>query len=196
MAESLADRCASRWGSGLLLTICASKTGPDRRGQVVGVAALGQHPTTDPIPLLVFVCTWLVARGTAPGRPFTSMRPGEPRPAADPATPSSGSPGGRTTSVGLPTALITGHSLHGATPAPRWPASASNPTQPRPATSASTFASSAASAPIGVPCTASSRQLGLSLRQAPWCLTGGSRDNGWTSRRSLAPRCPCIRVRH
>jgi len=58
--------------AGLLLSLRRSKTDPDRRGQVVGVAH-GQHALTDPVAALD---AWLALRGAAPGPLFTSMRPG------------------------------------------------------------------------------------------------------------------------
>jgi len=83
-----------------------SKTDPDHRGQVVGVAH-GQHPDTDPVGA---VTSWLAVRGTAPGALFTSLRG---RHGASPIT------GGtiarilktRAEAAGLPSALISGHSL-------------------------------------------------------------------------------------
>lgn len=93
--------------AGLLITIRGSKTDPDRRGQVVGVAH-GRHPATDPVAALG---AWLVARGTTPGPLFTSMRPGGPD-----LQPISGDAiarilRARAGAAGLPTARITGHSL-------------------------------------------------------------------------------------
>jgi integrase len=58
--------------AGLLLHLRRSKTDPERRGQVVGVAH-GQHALTDPIAALD---AWLDVRFTAPGPVFTSLRPG------------------------------------------------------------------------------------------------------------------------
>lgn len=58
--------------AGLLLHLRRSKTDPERRGQVVGIAH-GQHALTDPIAALD---AWLAVRGTAAGPVFTSMRPG------------------------------------------------------------------------------------------------------------------------
>jgi integrase len=58
--------------AGLLLHLRRSKTDPERRGQVVGIAH-GQHARTDPIGALD---AWLTVRGTAPGPVFTSLRPG------------------------------------------------------------------------------------------------------------------------
>jgi integrase len=58
--------------AGLLLHLRRSKTDPERRGQIVGVAH-GQHALTDPVAALD---AWLAFRGTAPGPVFTSMRPG------------------------------------------------------------------------------------------------------------------------
>jgi site-specific recombinase XerD len=58
--------------AGLVVHVRRSKTDPNGRGQVVGVAH-GQHPLTDPIAALD---AWLTLRGTTPGPLFTSMRPG------------------------------------------------------------------------------------------------------------------------
>jgi integrase len=92
--------------AGLLLTVRGSKTDPDRRGQVVGVAD-GQHPDTDPVGA---VASWLAVRGTSPGPLFTSLR-----------GPHGSSPitGGtvariiktRAEAAGPPSAQISGHSL-------------------------------------------------------------------------------------
>lgn len=93
--------------AGLLLTVRHSKTDPDRRGQVVGVAH-GQYPDTDPVGAVV---SWLAVRGTAPGPLFPRMRGrGAGRTAIS---------GGtvarilkvRADAAGLPAARITGHSL-------------------------------------------------------------------------------------
>lgn len=92
---------------GLLLTVRGSKTDQDRHGQVVGVAH-GRHPHTDPVTALA---TWLDHRGTAPGRLFTSLRPG--------AHPMRGVTGDalarmlrqRAQQAGIPAAWVTGHSL-------------------------------------------------------------------------------------
>lgn len=104
-ALTLADIAAKP--AGLLLTIRGSKTDPDRRGQVVGVAH-GQHPATDPVAALA---TWLSHRGTAPGPLFTSMRLGAP--ALQPITGDAIAKilRARAGAAGLPTARITGHSL-------------------------------------------------------------------------------------
>jgi integrase len=58
--------------AGLLLHLRGSKTDPERRGQVVGIAH-GEHALIDPIAALD---AWLAVRGTAPGPAFTSLRPG------------------------------------------------------------------------------------------------------------------------
>jgi integrase len=102
---ALADLAAKP--SGLLLTVRHSKTDPDRRGQVVGVAH-GRHRNTDPVGALA---SWLAVRGTAPGPLFPRMRG---RGAGS--TPISGGTiprilKARADAAGLPTARITGHSL-------------------------------------------------------------------------------------
>lgn len=58
--------------AGLLLHLRRSKTDPDGRGQVVGIAH-GRHRLTDPLAALD---AWLAVRGTAPGPVFTSLRGG------------------------------------------------------------------------------------------------------------------------
>lgn len=58
--------------AGLLLQLRRSRTDPEGRGQIVGVAH-GQHPLTDPVAALH---AWLAFRGVASGPLFTSMRPG------------------------------------------------------------------------------------------------------------------------
>ncbi|PVG83396.1 integrase [Nocardioides gansuensis] len=96
---------------GLLLQIRASKTDPDRRGQVVGVAP-GQHPATDPITALD---SWLILRGTAPGPLFTTMRgvhaSGRIRIAPISPTAVADTVHDRAGTAGLPADRITGHSL-------------------------------------------------------------------------------------
>jgi integrase len=57
---------------GLLLHLRRTKTDPEARGQVVGVAH-GRHALTDPIAALD---VWLDIRGGRPGPVFTSMRRG------------------------------------------------------------------------------------------------------------------------
>lgn len=104
-ALTLADLETKR--EGLLLTVRGSKTDPDRRGQVVGVAH-GRHRATDPVAA---VADWLAVRGTTPGPLFTNMRPGDPA-----LRPISGNAiarilRDRAATAGLPTARITGHSL-------------------------------------------------------------------------------------
>jgi integrase len=56
--------------AGLLLTVRCSKTDPEGRGQLVGVAH-GQHALTDPVAA---VATWTTVRGDRPGPLFTSLR--------------------------------------------------------------------------------------------------------------------------
>ncbi|MEU0266806.1 tyrosine-type recombinase/integrase [Nocardioides sp. NPDC006303] len=59
---------------GLLLRLRRSKTDPDARGQVVGIAP-GRHRDTDPITALD---AWLSHRGPGQGPVFTSFRNGAP----------------------------------------------------------------------------------------------------------------------
>lgn len=92
---------------GLLLHLRCSKTDPNSRGQVVGVAH-GRHSQTDPIGASD---AWLDRRGRAPGPLFTSMRPG-----AQHLQPISGNAVGsivkdRAPAAGFAADLITGHSL-------------------------------------------------------------------------------------
>jgi integrase len=56
--------------AGLLLHVRRSKTDPEGRGQLVGVAH-GQHALTDPVAALA---TWTGFRGDTPGPLFTSLR--------------------------------------------------------------------------------------------------------------------------
>jgi integrase len=58
--------------AGLLLTVRSSKTDPEGRGQVVGVAH-GQHALTDPVAAFA---AWTAVRGHGPGPLFTSLRHG------------------------------------------------------------------------------------------------------------------------
>lgn len=60
--------------AGLLLRLRRSKTDPEGRGQVVGIAP-GHHRDTDPIAALE---AWLAHRGRAPGPVLTSLRNGAP----------------------------------------------------------------------------------------------------------------------
>jgi len=92
---------------GLLLTVRGSKTDPERRGQVVGVAH-GLHTATDPVAALA---AWTRLRGTTPGPLFTSMRGRRVT-----LTPISGHAvvkvlKTRAAAAGLATERITGHSL-------------------------------------------------------------------------------------
>ena len=93
--------------AGLLLTVRRSKTDPDGRGQVVGVAH-GQHALTDPVAALA---AWISVRGSAPGPLFTSLRHGKVT-----GEPISGEAvarmlRSRARAAGLSTERITGHSL-------------------------------------------------------------------------------------
>ncbi|CAN5141100.1 site-specific integrase [soil metagenome] len=93
--------------AGLLVYLRRSKTDPERRGQVVGIAH-GQHALTDPIAALG---EWLAVRGTAPGPVFTSLRPG-----VQGLQPISGSAVSkvvkdRAAAAGLSAERITAHSL-------------------------------------------------------------------------------------
>jgi integrase len=92
---------------GLLLHLRRSKTDPERRGQVVGVAH-GQHAPTDPIAVLD---AWLAVRGTAAGPVFTSMRRGLT--ALEPISGNAVSTivKNRARAAGLAAERITGHSL-------------------------------------------------------------------------------------
>ena len=65
--------------AGLLVHLRRSKTDPEGRGQVIGIAH-GQHPLTDPVTALA---AWFAVRGTAPGPLFTSLRPGTTAAPAD-----------------------------------------------------------------------------------------------------------------
>jgi hypothetical protein len=91
--------------AGLLITIRRSKTDPEGRGQVVGVAPAGTPPPT-----------WSSPQLAEPARhhplpPFTSMRPGAP--ALQPIRGDAIAPilRARAGAAGLPTAQITGHPL-------------------------------------------------------------------------------------
>lgn len=55
--------------SGILITICRSKTDPTGRGQLVGVVR-GKHPHTDPVAALA---TWTACRPGGPGPLFTRI---------------------------------------------------------------------------------------------------------------------------
>lgn len=56
---------------GLLVVVRRSKTDPDARGQVVGVAD-GRHPATDPVAALA---AWTQTRPAVPGALFTQINP-------------------------------------------------------------------------------------------------------------------------
>jgi site-specific recombinase XerD len=92
---------------GLLLHLRRTKTDPERRGQVVGIAH-GRHALTDPIAALD---AWLALRGTTAGPVFTSLRGG-----ALSLTPISGTAASnivkdRARAAGFSAERITGHSL-------------------------------------------------------------------------------------
>lgn len=55
--------------SGILITICRSKTDPTGRGQLVGVVR-GNHPQTDPVAALA---VWTACRPNGPGPLFTRI---------------------------------------------------------------------------------------------------------------------------
>jgi integrase len=93
--------------TGLLLTVRRSKTDPEARGQVVGVAH-GRHAVTDPVAALD---AWIAVRGRVPGALFTSLRGGHVS-----LDPISGNAIARLLktragAAGLPTERITAHSL-------------------------------------------------------------------------------------
>ena len=93
--------------AGLLLTVRRSKTDPEARGQVVGVAH-GRHAVTDPVAALD---AWIAVRGRVPGALFTSLRGGDVS-----LDPVSGNAIARllktrARAAGLPTERITAHSL-------------------------------------------------------------------------------------
>lgn len=93
--------------AGLLLTVRRSKTDPDARGQIVGVA-YGQHPDTDPVAALD---AWIAVRGSRPGTLFTGMRGG--RLSLDPISGNAVARmlKTRAAAAGLPAERITAHSL-------------------------------------------------------------------------------------
>lgn len=93
--------------AGLLLHLRRSKTDPERRGQVVGIAH-GHHALTDPIAALD---AWLAVRGTAAGPVFTSMRPGLTSLEPISGNAVSNIVKDRARAAGLSPERITGHSL-------------------------------------------------------------------------------------
>jgi len=93
--------------AGLLVRLRRSKTDPERRGQVVGIAH-GQHALTDPIATLG---AWLAVRGTVPGPVFTSLRPGVQGLQPISGTAVSNIVKDRAAAAGLSAEQITAHSL-------------------------------------------------------------------------------------
>jgi integrase len=92
---------------GLLLHLRRSKTDPEARGQVVGIAH-GRHALTDPIAALD---TWLALRGTAAGPVFTSLRPGSATLQPISGNAVSALVKERAVAAGLSGGRISGHSL-------------------------------------------------------------------------------------
>jgi integrase len=92
---------------GLLLHVRRSKTDPEARGQVVGIAH-GQHPLTDPIAALD---GWLVVRGTKAGPVFTSLRGRRPSLQPISGTAVSNIVKDRARAAGLSGDRVSGHSL-------------------------------------------------------------------------------------
>jgi integrase len=93
--------------AGLLLHLRRSKTDPERRGQVVGIAH-GQHALTDPVAALD---DWLAIRGTEPGPVFTSLRPGVRSPQPISGNAVTNIVKDRAAAAGLGSGRITAHSL-------------------------------------------------------------------------------------
>ena len=92
---------------GLLLHVRRSKTDPEARGQVVGIAH-GQHPLTDPIAALD---AWLAVRGTKAGPVFTSLRGRRPSLQPISGTAVSNIVKDRARAAGLSGDRVSGHSL-------------------------------------------------------------------------------------
>ena len=92
---------------GLLLHLRRSKTDPEARGQVVGIAH-GQHPLTDPIAALD---AWLAVRGTKAGPVFTSLRGRPPSLQPISGTAVSNIVKDRALAAGLSGDRVSGHSL-------------------------------------------------------------------------------------
>ena len=92
---------------GVLLHLRLSKTDPEARGQVVGIA-YGRHALTDPIAALD---GWLTLRGGQPGQVFTSLR--GRRPSLQPISGNAVSNivKERAAAAGLAGDRISGHSL-------------------------------------------------------------------------------------
>jgi len=92
---------------GVLLHLRLSKTDPEARGQVVGIAH-GRHALTDPIAALD---GWLTLRGGQPGQVFTSLR--GRRPSLQPISGNAVSNivKERAAAAGLAGDRISGHSL-------------------------------------------------------------------------------------
>jgi integrase len=93
--------------TGLLLHLRSSKTDPEHRGQIVGIAH-GRHALTDPITALG---AWLAVRGTAPGPLFTSLRLGIQGMVPISGTAISNIVKDRAAAAGLSAERITAHSL-------------------------------------------------------------------------------------
>lgn len=92
---------------GLLIRVRKSKTDPEQRGQLVGVAH-GTHPDTDPVTALD---AWLAHRGTQPGQLFRGFH--HERIGTRPFTGSGLARmlKQRAAAAGIPSERISGHSL-------------------------------------------------------------------------------------
>ena len=124
---------------GLLIRVRKSKTDPEARGQLVGVAH-GSHAETDPVSALD---AWLERRGTDPGPLFLGFRYDcigtSPSPAAAWPACSRNAPPQR---ASRPSGSAVTRCAPGTPPPPPWPASDSTASPPRPATPASPPSSS------------------------------------------------------